>query len=144
MMRLMRLLALAPALLAAGCATGGVTRNAFAPPEAQPRGAVAVERNLLAPLGGGLVSQGGLLEPGSRDQRRAIEAEYRALEYGRGGESIAWEGSGVSGKVTPAQPYQVGSQNCRQYTHAVDSAGKLQEFRGAACRNADGSWSLLN
>ncbi|MAW87104.1 MAG: hypothetical protein CMJ42_11295 [Phyllobacteriaceae bacterium] len=143
-MRLMPLLALAPALLAAGCATGGVSRTAFAPAEVQPRGAAAVERNLLAPLGGGLVAQGNLLRAGSRDQRSALEAEYKALEYARGGESIAWEGSGVSGTVTPAQPYQVGSQNCRQYTHAVDAGGTVSEFKGAACRNPDGSWTLLN
>ena len=143
-MQMIRLLALAPVLLAAGCATGSVTRSAFAPAQALPRGAAAVERNLLAPLGGGLVAQGNLLEAGSSDQRRALEAEYRALEYARGGESVAWKGYGVSGTVTPAQPYQVGSQNCRQYTHVLDRKGEVSEFRGAACRNPDGSWTLLN
>lgn len=143
-MRTVQLVALASTLMLAGCATGGVTRTAFAPSQAQPRGAAAVERNLLAPLGGGLVAQADIVEPGSSDQRRALEAEYRALEYARGGESIGWKGFGISGTVTPAQPYQVGSQNCRQYTHTLDRRGAVSEFRGAACRNPDGSWSLLN
>ena len=143
MMKAIRLPALVPVLLVAGCASGSVTQTAFAPSLAQPRGAVAVERNLLAPLGGGLLAQGDVVRPGSDNQRLALEAEYKALEYSKGGESVAWKGSGMSGTVTPAQPYQVGSQNCRQYTHTIDQGGSQSEFRGAACRNPDGSWSRL-
>ncbi|WP_099305126.1 RT0821/Lpp0805 family surface protein [Zhengella mangrovi] len=144
-MRLLPFLILLPAIALAGCATSGNTRTAFAPLALQSRGAAAVEKNLLAPLGGGLVAQSDALKPGTDNERRAVEAEYRALEYSRGGETVEWKGSsGVSGAVTPAQPYQVGSQNCRQYAHALTVSGQVSEYRGAACRNPDGSWTLLN
>ena len=48
-----------------------------------------------------------------------------------------------SGEVVAAQPYQVGSQNCRQYTHTVRIDGTPQSARGTACRNEDGSWTPL-
>lgn len=94
---------------------------------------------------GGLIA-GSLGEGlGSGDRRRALEAEYRALEYGSSGQPIEWSGSwsGRSGKVVPAQPYRVGSQDCRQYTHTIASGGQNKSARGTACRNADGSWATL-
>jgi surface antigen len=45
--------------------------------------------------------------------------------------------------VIAAAPYQVGSQNCRQYTHTVTSDGHEVKARGAACRNKDGTWTPL-
>jgi surface antigen len=45
--------------------------------------------------------------------------------------------------VVAAAPYQVGSQNCRQYTHTITVDGKDTVSRGSACRNNDGSWSPL-
>jgi surface antigen len=79
------------------------------------------------------------------DRRSAIEAEYKALEYAPKGQSVSWKGrsGGVSGEVTAAQPYQVGSQNCRQYSHSFTVDGDPQTVRGTACRNEDGSWSPL-
>ena len=78
------------------------------------------------------------------DRQRALEAEYRALEAAPGGQPVMWSGRGVSGKVVAAAPYQVGSQNCRQYTHTVTVDGRDRQARGAACRSSDGSWTPLN
>ena len=50
---------------------------------------------------------------------------------------------GRAGTVRPAQPYRVGSQDCRQYTHVIQVNGGPREARGTACRNEDGSWMLL-
>jgi surface antigen len=81
---------------------------------------------------------------GRGDIRKALEAEHRALEYAASGQSVAWTGSfGRSGDVTPAQPYRVGSQDCRQYTHRLVVDGTTRTARGTACRNADGSWTTL-
>lgn len=80
------------------------------------------------------------------DRRLALEAEYKALEYTPGGRPVSWKtaGSGTaSGDVVAAQPYRVGSQDCRQYSHTVFDAGQAQTARGTACRNADGSWTPL-
>ena len=96
-------------------------------------------------LHGGLVSRLPGLKMTKSDLSRALEAEYKALETAPGGQSIAWEGSRSSGQVVAAVPYQVGSQNCRQYSHVVTPAGgAAQTVRGAACRNANGSWTPLS
>jgi surface antigen len=94
-------------------------------------------------LDGGIVGRTGIKLSDS-DQQRALEAEYRALEAAPGGQPVVWSGRGVSGQVVAAAPYQVGSQNCRQYTHTVTANGAPTQARGAACRNDDGTWSLLN
>ena len=78
------------------------------------------------------------------DMQRALEAEYRALEAAPGGQPVVWQGSGVSGSVVAAAPYQVGSQNCRQYSHTLTVDGRQTVTRGAACRNEDGAWAPLS
>ena len=82
---------------------------------------------------------------GRADLRRALEAEYRALEYSSAGQVVPWSGgsAGLRGEVVAYQPYRVGSQDCRQYAHSVYAAATPQTVRGTACRNADGSWSPL-
>jgi surface antigen len=94
-------------------------------------------------LEGGIIGRTGVKISDS-DQQRALEAEYRALEAAPGGQPVVWSGRGVSGQVVAAAPYQVGSQNCRQYVHTVTADGKETQARGAACRNDDGSWTPLN
>ena len=50
----------------------------------------------------------------------ALEAEYRALEYGRAGTPVDWNGPGGShGEVDAGAALRVESQDCRQYTHTV-------------------------
>lgn len=96
-------------------------------------------------LNGGLISRVPGLKLSSGDKARALEAEYKVLEAAPGGQPVAWEGSGVRGDVVAAAPYQVGSQNCRQYSHSVTvkSAAVPVVARGAACRNKNGSWTPL-
>lgn len=92
-------------------------------------------------LGGGLVAG---IELDARDRRSALEAEYRALEHTPSGQQVVWRSSDtLYGEVVAAQPYRVGSQDCRQYTHTVHSGGQPKTARGTACRNGDGSWTLL-
>lgn len=97
----------------------------------------------ISALQGGIVSRSGVTI-GDSDRSRALEAEYRALEAAPGGQPVAWTGRGVSGQVVAAAPYQVGSQNCRQYTHTVISDGREAKARGAACRNTNGTWTPLS
>ncbi len=82
---------------------------------------------------------------GRADRRLALEAEYKALEYTPGGQQVSWQNSdgSSSGEVIAAQPYRVGSQDCRQYSHTVHVGGRTTIGRGTACRNEDGSWTLL-
>ncbi|MEO1701471.1 MAG: hypothetical protein AAFR71_05400 [Pseudomonadota bacterium] len=106
---------------------------------------------LIAALNGGLVGQVSALELTNTDQRLALASEYRALEYAAPGELVTWQSSAVAlaGQVTASQPYRVGSQNCRQYSHRIfstqvtASGSAPAAAHGTACRNIDGSWNLL-
>ncbi|PWW02229.1 surface antigen [Hoeflea marina] len=137
------LLALA---IPAGCSTGptSVSPLSFGP----LGGGVSQNQqseSILAQLNGGVlppVALGGLP---NADRTRALEAEYRALEATPSGQSVAWKSPDgrASGKVTAATPYQVGQQNCRQYSHSAVLNGASVAGQGAACRNEDGSWTPL-
>lgn len=129
-----------------GCSTSNVVGQApsahsFA--QAQPQRAMS--GSIVEAMGGGLIGGqlGSTLD--NRERRRALEAEYRALEYTPAGQSVAWgrKGTSIQGEVVAGSPYRVGSQNCRQYTHTVQTSGRSQTARGTACRNADGSWTPL-
>lgn len=104
-----------------------------------------------ATVSGAAISGGGLVggafgeDLNTKDRQLAVNAEYKALEYGKANEVSQWLSSvdTTSGKVTAAQPYRVGSQDCRQYTHEIVLSGATRLARGTACRNNNGSWSLL-
>ncbi|MDD9333558.1 MAG: hypothetical protein PV354_07815, partial [Bartonella sp.] len=53
------------------------------------------------------------------DRYKVLQAEYNALEYTSAGKKVSWVSTkrGVFGEVSAGQFYQVGSQNCRQYSH---------------------------
>lgn len=141
--------ALISALLAvSGCTTlggkgPGVTETPQ--PASLPPGGGKVATTIISAMGGGLV--GGSIGAGLSDaeKRSALEAEYKALEYTASGQKVTWKGdrSAHSGEVVAAQPYRVGSQDCRQYTHTVFTGTAGATARGTACRNADGSWTPL-
>ena len=95
-------------------------------------------------LAGGIIGEriGRRLDRQSRTA--ALQAEYDALESGRTGQPVEWQGSeGTYGRVVPQQTYQVGSQNCRRYTHTVYIDGAPERATGTACRNPDGTWTPL-
>ena len=126
----------------AGCSSTALDRSESGglPALSGEAGRAAILRNVNGGLIGGTVGSG-LTE---RERRTALEAEYRALEYTPSGQAVAWNGdAGRSGEVIAAQPYRVGSQDCRQYTHKVTISGQTGQARGTACRNADGSWTPL-
>ena len=129
--------ALFVAVALSGCVTtkGATSRGIFS-------SKTSASTAFITALQGGLVGRSGVTLSDS-DKQRALEAEYRALEGAAVGQPMLWTGKDISGKVVAAAPYQVGSQNCRQYTHTLTVDGKDTVVRGAACRNDDGSWSPL-
>jgi len=138
---------LAVAGLITGCASHGTSKpraSVSGSPAKQAGGKVG--STILQEMNGGLI--GGSIGAGlsRQDRRSALEAEYKALEYTPSGQPVPWQnaGSRYRGQVVAGQPYQVGSQNCRQYTDTVFTATTSQTGRGAACRNPDGSWTPLN
>lgn len=136
------------AIVLSACSTtgGGGSASgarAFVKPDETPPQHVGAA--IVQAMGGGLI--GGQLGTNldARERRRALEAEYRTLEYTPAGQSVIWgqPGSRSRGEVVAGSPYRVGAQDCRQYTHTVTLDGRAQSARGTACRNPDGSWTPL-
>lgn len=143
----LRVALVAGLLAGSGCTTSGLSSGGGIVPalgggdSGTSNGKVAAR--IINAMDGGLI--GGTIGNGlsDGDRRKALEAEYRALEYGQGGQGVAWKGGSRSGEVVAAQPYRVGSQDCRQYSQTVFTTGTPLVARGTACRNADGSWTPL-
>lgn len=135
--RVMLVAVLAGALC--GCATSGGTPSALslaaAPANAPP--AVASGGVLNNALGSGL---------DEADRQRAYGAEIAALDEGGPGTPVGWRGdSGVHGTVIAGPAYQrPGYTRCRDFSHTIFIQGKPQLARGAACRNADGTWTAVS
>jgi len=126
-----------------GCVGMGKPRPlAFAPILASNSGGSDA---ILAALNGGILPQDAASGMTAPDRMRALEAEYEALEKAPLGQVVAWKSqiSGAAGQVSAGTPYQVGQQNCRQYTHTATIKGTPVKGQGAACRNDDGSWTPL-
>ncbi|MCC2688409.1 MAG: hypothetical protein K0S21_1212 [Rhizobiaceae bacterium] len=134
----------AGAFALSGCLTGGGVSVPSLSAGAAPGATAAVASGIIASMNGGLIGAAGArLERSER--RPALEAEYRALEYMTAGQAVQWQGDDArrGGEVVAAQPYRVGSQDCRQYSHTFSLNGPRQTVRGTACRNPDGSWTPL-
>lgn len=136
---------MAACLALAGCQTTSGGKGVMASLGGGAAGQKSTSQMVDA-MDGGLI--GGAIGKGlnASETRRALAAEYKALEYAQSGEIVSWKGDtgSRSGNVVPGQPYRVGSQDCRQYTHTVTIDGASQTARGTACRNADGSWTTLS
>ena len=52
--------------------------------------------------------------------------------------------SGRYGNVVPGPAAQIDGASCRQYTHTVYIDGRPQVERGTACRNPDGTWTIVS
>lgn len=136
-------LILLAALTLSGCATGGLSRIAG---ELSQSTEQASGQTIGGIVGGGLIMGNLGMDLSRRARLAGVDAEYLALEKTPPGQPVTWsdERSGSSGRVVAVQPYRVGSQDCRSYEHVVNAEGTTRTARGTACRNEDGSWTLLN
>ena len=133
-------------LAVSGCTTlGGKGPTIGATPASTPPSGGKVTTSIISAMGGGLIGGSIGSSLSATEKRSALEAEYKALEYTTSGQKVTWKGDQASryGEVVPAQPYRVGSQDCRQYTQTVFTGGAGVTARGTACRNSDGSWTPL-
>ncbi|MEZ5877882.1 MAG: RT0821/Lpp0805 family surface protein [Tepidamorphaceae bacterium] len=124
----------------AGAVAGGVIGNQIGSGRGQ---AVATTIGVIA---GGLIGSKIGQSLDEADRRRAMEAEYRALEYSKSGSPVVWRNPdrNVYGEVVPGQTYQNAGRNCREYTHTIYIDGQPQVAKGTACRNADGTWAPVS
>lgn len=144
-MKVAAVFAIAFSAVLSGCLSSDMSGSQLEPNQFAASQAAADSSAILGMEGGGLIG-GEFGEALSRRQKRlAIEAEYKALENTPAGQDVSWQDTGSSraGTVRAAQPYRVGSQDCRQYSHTIQINGTPREARGTACRNEDGSWMLL-
>ena len=81
-----------------------------------------------------------------RDRELALAAEYRALEFTRAGRPVAWrnEKTGHSGEVVVGPGYRVNALDCRDYSHTIRIDDRRQTLRGAACRQPNETWRVVN
>ncbi len=136
------LIAIALATTLSACASTPFASNRFT---TEATSDTATKAGILEALDGGLFARLDNGEAKRSERMLALEAEYRALEHTPAGQSVPWRSdvSGLSGQVVAAQPYRVGSQDCRTYKHTVSRSGATATANGTACRNADGSWTPL-
>lgn len=121
-----------------GAIAGGVVGNQFG------GGSGRTIATVVGALAGGVIGGNIGRNLDARSREVALQAEYNALENGRSGQPVAWQGTGSTyGQVVPQQPYQVGSQDCRRYTHTIYIEGQPSQASGTACRNPDGTWRPL-
>lgn len=69
-----------------------------------------------------------------------------ALENVRTGVPSAWVNpdTGYEYVVTPTSTYDAGTGPCREYTLDATIGGKTEQIYGTACRQADGSWLVVD
>jgi len=127
--------------LLSGCAAGGFSRTV----DVKASSGQTSVRAIGGIVGGGLIMGNLGADLNRRERMAGIDAEYKALESAPAGQPVNWrdERTGHGGTVTASQPYRVGSQDCRPYSHRITAAGGTRTSRGTACRNPDGSWTLL-
>ena len=98
--------------------------------------------------GAGGVAGGGVLAEAAGplsadDRRRALAAEFQALEFQPVNDPVEWRGRSGSGRVSALAPFQVGSQNCRRLVHTLTIDGQDVIAKGSACREPDGTWTPI-
>jgi surface antigen len=81
----------------------------------------------------------------SMDETDRLNAAM-TLENVRTGVSSSWVNpdTGYEYVMTPTQTYDSGTGPCREYTLDAQIGGKTEQVYGTACRQADGSWKIVD
>ena len=80
-----------------------------------------------------------------RDRLLAGQTLQHTLEQAPTNAVGSWNNpdSGNSGTVTPTVTRYTDGQPCREFTTTIDVGGQPQQGYGTACRQADGSWKIV-
>lgn len=155
MQLMIRVLPFIGVLLLAGCASGPATQYAQGPTLAQPTPTLqtaalpspAQQLSSAASLTdvSAFVDSTIIPQLSSNDRAQAAGAQFNALQFGRPGAPRAWQGDkGTSGNVSVGPYVRVNSIDCRDFTHTIKVGGQDHAKKGTACREADGSWNVVN
>ncbi|HEY4203288.1 MAG TPA: hypothetical protein VGM83_22260 [Devosiaceae bacterium] len=77
------------------------------------------------------------------EQASASSAQFYALQFGRPGAPRTWAGSNSKGSITVGPYVRVNNLDCRDFTNTVTAGGKDYVRKGTACREGDGTWSVV-
>jgi surface antigen len=120
---------------ALGGAAGGLIGSQFG--KSSGRTAAAVGGVLVGMFVGGAIGR----SMDEVDQACAAQA----LEHVPDRRTVVWQGPRQQGYwITPLRSYEAGGRYCREYQTTAVIAGAPQNVFGTACRNADGSWQIVN
>lgn len=101
---------------------------------------------VMAAAGGALLGAylGGQIGK-SMDKQDRMEMQ-RALETAPTGRAVVWSNpdNGNRYTVQPTRTYYHSQQPCREYITKAIIGGKSEQIHGKACRQADGSWRVVN
>lgn len=77
-----------------------------------------------------------------QDRQTAYQTDQKALESNDDGQTASWSNpdNKTSGSITPVNNFQNDGQQCRDYEKSVVVDGKVEQAKGTACRNSDGTW----
>ncbi|MHA1114480.1 MAG: RT0821/Lpp0805 family surface protein, partial [Alphaproteobacteria bacterium] len=81
------------------------------------------------------------------DQAHANRTTQQSLESAPTGKPSRWVNpdSGHSGSVTPTRTFKTArGQDCREFEQTVTIDGRTEVAYGTACRQADGTWKIVN
>ena len=93
----------------------------------------------------GVADIAGLIDEG--DRQAMVKATQSALENNKVGQSANWTNpeSGHLGTVTPTRTFHPEpDRNCRDYQQTVTVEGTTAVAFESACREADGSWKIID
>ena len=81
-----------------------------------------------------------------QDQQYHYDTTQNALETQQTGETSNWVNpdSGHSGEVTPTRTYTSEGQPCRDFTQTIYLDDEVEEIKGTACRQDDGTWKPVS
>ena len=101
---------------------------------------------VMAAAGGALLGAylGGQIGK-TMDRQDRMEMQ-RALETAPTGRAIVWSNPDTGNRYTvqPTRTYYHAQQPCREYITKAIIGGKPEQIYGKACRQADGSWRVMN
>jgi surface antigen len=122
-----------------GAAAGGLIGSQFG------SGSGKLVATGVGVLLGGLIGNNIGKQMDANDRARALQAQQAAYQAPVG-QKIVWNNpdNGHSGTVVPVREGTDGSGNyCREFQTTVMIGGQPQQAYGQACRQADGSWKVV-
>jgi surface antigen len=91
----------------------------------------------------GFTDPAGLRLMTDTDKSQAASAQYYALQFGRVGAARTWAGDqNVTGQINVGPFVKVNNTDCRDFTNIVNAGAHSYTKRGTACRGADGTWTV--